>query len=754
MRSYLIILFCTILISTVAYNQILSVIEKDSIEESMITLQKGTDIIDSRFREVENLIIQITMQDEVKHLLKMERPLANEEYYRLLEASSRISSFKGVNDFIDDIYIITKDSDVLISSTYITEQLPRFYEFFLKYNSLSYDEWHDKTFSSYKNKEIWPTDAITINTRTQKSLTYLQTLPLGLTNSQGEGVAMVHIDEQIMHSYLSSLDIVRAGWLYIIGDNGDVISVMGESEKNLETIDTEKLTSAGYIEETIGNEQVVIIQTQSSETGLTFIAGIPRTYFAQKANKIKKMFIGTLLIILIVGILSAIYLSYCYSKPLSRLFKSLQTENIEIKASKGYNFIQGTISKIIDDNEELKMKLDEQIPLVQTVFMERLLSGGFKNQEEVVNVLKNSKLMMEGDWYFVVLFSLKGYFNQDISEESIKELDISRVVIQQALEVEMKGSFYIHYIDENKIALIVSVNGDNKETCTKSTEVSIMSAVRKLYDQYNMRLSIGMGKIYSNIMDINYSYEQAEEVLEFKNFDIYNEIVKFQDIQQDDRGYFYPMGLEMRLLNLVKSGQEEDVMCILDTIYHKNFIDLHLSNHEVKQLVYEMIGTIQKIKFTTLKDNVEENKKINFILYQIEICHSMEVIYDKITTIYRTICRIENKKMDQETTQLARTIVEYVNKTCFDEDMCLYKVASNFNLTEKELSRFFKENIKVNFVFYVRDLRMHKAIDLLKENQLPVSEIAKEVGYSNKNTFYKAFKRTFGVSPKAYKDKL
>ena len=47
---------------------------------------------------------------------------------------------------------------------------------------------------------------------------------------------------------------------------------------------------------------------------------------------------------------------------------------------------------------------------------------------------------------------------------------------------------------------------------------------------------------------------------------------------------------------------------------------------------------------------------------------------------------------------------------------------------------------------------MEHAKALVRTSGLPTKEIAARCGYQNLNTFYKAFKRNFGVSPKEFRN--
>ncbi|HET8753066.1 MAG TPA: nickel-binding protein [Salinimicrobium sp.] len=50
-------------------------------------------------------------------------------------------------------------------------------------------------------------------------------------------------------------------------------------------------------------------------------------------------------------------------------------------------------------------------------------------------------------------------------------------------------------------------------------------------------------------------------------------------------------------------------------------------------------------------------------------------------------------------------------------------------------------------VSFIRDIRLYKALSLIKENQFNVTEIALEVGYNNPSYFAKCFHEKFGVNP-------
>lgn len=66
------------------------------------------------------------------------------------------------------------------------------------------------------------------------------------------------------------------------------------------------------------------------------------------------------------------------------------------------------------------------------------------------------------------------------------------------------------------------------------------------------------------------------------------------------------------------------------------------------------------------------------------------------------------------------------------------------------LSRIFSQQMGKTISQYLRQLRMEKASELLREGKLNVTQVAMEVGYSSSSHFSVAFHETFGCCPGLY----
>ena len=75
------------------------------------------------------------------------------------------------------------------------------------------------------------------------------------------------------------------------------------------------------------------------------------------------------------------------------------------------------------------------------------------------------------------------------------------------------------------------------------------------------------------------------------------------------------------------------------------------------------------------------------------------------------------------------------------------KLCTNRNKLNKEFKAYFG----VTPFKWLREARLNKASQLLKETALPVSQISVQVGYCDSNNFSTAFRREFQKSPYCYR---
>jgi AraC family L-rhamnose operon transcriptional activator RhaR len=70
------------------------------------------------------------------------------------------------------------------------------------------------------------------------------------------------------------------------------------------------------------------------------------------------------------------------------------------------------------------------------------------------------------------------------------------------------------------------------------------------------------------------------------------------------------------------------------------------------------------------------------------------------------------------------------------------------------LKTVFKEQTGIGVNQYLRQLRLCKAMDLLRHGQQTIGEVAAQCGFDDSNYFSVVFNQSFGTSPRQYRQRF
>ena len=109
---------------------------------------------------------------------------------------------------------------------------------------------------------------------------------------------------------------------------------------------------------------------------------------------------------------------------------------------------------------------------------------------------------------------------------------------------------------------------------------------------------------------------------------------------------------------------------------------------------------------------------------------------------------VENDTTGRNTVE--KEMVSYIQQN-YTGKILLRKFGEQFHLSEKYISRYFKEHFHITLSQYVTYLRLEHAKQMLQETDISVTEVAMQSGYQNISYFIRSFKKTYGVSPLKYR---
>ena len=112
-----------------------------------------------------------------------------------------------------------------------------------------------------------------------------------------------------------------------------------------------------------------------------------------------------------------------------------------------------------------------------------------------------------------------------------------------------------------------------------------------------------------------------------------------------------------------------------------------------------------------------------------------------------------SRKLILEKNTLVSKIENYINEHISD-DLSAPRLCSRFNISKSKLYEISNVNYGTGIAAYIKNLRIQKAKRLLKNTNLSVYNVAREVGINDYNYFTKQFKTVEGITPRNYRKQI
>jgi len=736
--SYLAILVIPIVISWLAYGQAIREVESYTKASTMSMLKQSSNIIDRHLQEVNRVAIQLAMNQRLKELVSA-RYIDNYELARLL---TDLSSYIVPNNFILRSCIYLKNShNVFYSDTIFNDRF--FYDNVFSYHGMSFNEWQHILFSQAYSGKYLPASSVSMERINQSVITYMLSIPFNIQKNQSDGVIFLLIDEKQVHNLLPKTDVNKGGWVYILDENGQIITRMGQGTP----LSQFKLkNNEGYLETKHGGKPLIVTYTVSEDSGWTYVAALPRAVVMSKVRFIKVLALAVTMLSLVFGCTAAYFMAHKNAEPIQGIVQMIsEFFGGDDQGVGDYDYLTGKVSELISSNNLLRSDLKKQAAMASAFFFDRLLKGDFKNSEEMEIFSKYVGVDFSGKKLLVLI--LRMYDSSELlSGDILKELDMTKVLVKDTLKRVLRDDAFITDLDENHIAVLIMLLEDGENAYAKAER--LMNEIYfEIFSRYRIQLTFAAGNICGNMGEVSQSFEQARDAAGYIGKEKGRKILWYHELPKQSEGYYYSIDLETRLMNSTKAGDWQEVERYLNILWGENYEKRTLSPEMLNLLSWEMRGTLVK-----LKNQVELNPAILEAVDRLNnTTKSFSEFFHDITEIYKQICQCMDSQKRSHNTNLKNKMIEFISQTSSDASLSLSTVAMKFGLTESYISQFFKEQTGQNFSSYLEKIRMEHACDLLANSDMPINEIAHHVGYYSDQVFRRAFKRYHGMTPNEFR---
>ncbi|WP_240633267.1 helix-turn-helix domain-containing protein [Paenibacillus montanisoli] len=719
--------------------------------------------LDQKLSEVDKLMRQVALDPKLDYMLKIPAGADGSDQYNFVDLHDKMRRYRNlVSSFIFDYYVYFATSDTIVKEDLVADSRS-FYDTYYSFKGMSYTQWRDELLTSEYRMTYLPAAALArpessaggAEYMPENVVLYAQTLPfISSSNRLGNFFALIDVGQ--VKQMFAQIETASHSEIYIVDGQGRTI--MSTSDRPLpgELLGNIELTNAPFEYRLEGADQMVSFNS-SQKTDWKYISVTPNGVFMQQVDQIKNWSSWLFAFCVIAGLIAVSAGAYRNYKPLQKTVHAIMSGKgiIGRPAFNEYEFIRETIAGSILEEKSLRNALAQQTPFIRANYLSRLIHGymDVDVSAESAGKLGFMELSFISDRFAVVLVKIESISGIP-EDESERQWAHARFIVSNigADLIEPAHRGYSVELNRDSLAFLINLNGAD----AGRAEADIRSFAEALFtliaEKFRIELTVAAGGIQNGPKAIRDSYPEAVAALEYRLILGKKSIIHYQDIVDTKQHYYYPLEIEIQLINFVRSGDADNAGKLLEKIYSMNFGAAHITPELGKCLFFNLTSTLLKI-LNSANTSLEAELGADFDPIKTVFSYpTAEGMHVKTKELYETLARSFNVERSDHHVRLLQDILELIGRNVDNPDLGLAMIAGQFDMSPQYISTFFKKHQGHNLMDYITRKRMERAKSLMGHKEMTNADIARRVGYQNDVVFIRAFKKLEGVTPGKYRE--
>lgn len=735
---YAILLAGFLAVGLYAYEKTSSLVETQTKETAYAVMEQTKEILDRRFEELETIAEQVASGTKALSFQYVDKPFEGTNPIRMLELRKDLFDYALSNHFILDYFVVYPKSDVILSPN-VSYTLRQFYDLKFRYDGQSYEQWIKELTEMSGFRPFLAERSATYKGKPHSVISYMQSFG----TRDHPGIVLMLIDNSQIQSLLRKASASDGGFAFISDRQGTILSRTGAKMD----IDWAAGLQDGFAPVEIDGKRMLVTKTISKYNGWTYLSARTEQSVLAKVHYFKQLILTIIVLSVVVGLLAALLFSYRNSRPLWMLIRVLPSQRLGSEPApirNAWDYVRSSVTNLVHSNDFLAEKMEQQVPLIRSGFYDRLIRGHYLSNKDIAVAMEHSRQSWDGRYFAVGILVISGY-DGTYNEEMLTELEIRKIAIRDVIAKAYGKTISTHDNGENQIVLFLNGDGASASAFYDEARRTLKELHGRLVSSLNVLSYIAVGGCYTQLTEISRSFEEARLLLQRESWQDDRPIVCHDGESPALPSYYYPPDVELRLINLVKSGNTQETDGLLSQIRENNLEQRNMPAAIGKILISEISGTLLKCCEQPGADP-RRDEEVEKALLASESGRSPKVAFEALAAAFRHLCRQQHDRKKSHNNQLKNDLIRHLEEHYMQTDLSLTTLADRFATSEAYISYFFKEQTGVNFSDYLESVRMNHAKKLLAESEMPVNEIAAWVGYYSLNSFSRAFKRANGVS--------
>ena len=733
---YIAVLMAVALFMVPVYRQTLAVVSESAISDSFDMLKEGFRIVDHELIKMRQLAMVMRSEQNFVSLVRLnEEQIKPGDYYTMAAAQKFMATVLLPSDAVIGAYFLFEANDLSISTERIYRTRDEMFRPYLTVKGMTGGEWLDMLFGQ-PGTALMPETTLLLRQSMQNASQSATTIAYAVALNSGDfylrsDSRLVYLlDTQWMLRLLTG-GLVGEGSLLVLDARDQVLLGRRAADLPLEAMET------GVSRATLDGEPAVILSIAQSGSGLRVVAGIPESLFQERIRgvmDVMKLYLG---LAVLCGLMVALVLAYRNSKPLNRLLSMAEAlARPAHERESAYDYVGRALEKLSRINEGYRLEVETLDKAIQTNLFDKLLTKDADLAEEKERALKYMPFAQTPFWIAV----LRLWRSEDL--EDGHSVELAKVAAMDAIRAQSRREVFFHSILPGcVVACFPLAEGERPE----DSREELLRCAARVFDVTGLRLAIGISGAHQGHEALRLAYTQALEAMRAAEVESSPVTVYAQDRQ----AAAVLCGLEdiQRLHEALLAGDLPASREIIEAVHRRCLAQGQLEEERIRRVYYGIQNAIHFASRDPQMEGVVSQSDSGYAEIK-----TLDELFMQLLDKAGRLCQEVERKKKSRNLKLRAAVAAYIQENHTDGSLCAASVSAHFQISEKYLFSFVREQTGKSFGDYLTDVRLEHAMNLLAQTGMSIAEIAEATGFNAANTFYKVFRRRLGVSPGVWRE--
>ncbi|CAN7668049.1 response regulator [Paenibacillus sp. LjRoot153] len=415
--------------------------------------------------------------------------------------------------------------------------------------------------------------------------------------------------------------------------------------------------------------------------------------------------------------------------------------------------VEAAVSQRIEEDDRIKREkhleagYERSLPFLKQDIVRRLISEG--TSQEMVNLLRyQHSLPYQIDGVFTVMAVSLYWVPSSLPEDpGLIQEKLLHQLNEHPLLMTLGGLCGFDAI--NWLILILPESYGSAYRDSRDVLEQLYSELRAMIDP-QIKLQVGVGEPVKGLEGIHRSYKTAFEA---GNMHFYKEgsPILFGDAIGQNEPFETEREQLRQYREFLRRGELSEASGIIENWTKVAFLKKDLDIIRVKDAYFQLL--LVTLEIAAIQGLMEQTEDVEnrYIWKELDRIPTLSLLKSYVLSFLEPFNK-ETNGINGGTGKLKEAI-RYIHAHFHERGFTIQAIADHIHLSETYLCSYFKKQKGQTIKEYITQVRADKAMELLREHDIKLYDLATRLGFTDANYFTTFFKKYVGCTPSEYREK-